>query len=494
MTTINRNPHAVNGTFDVIVVGGGIYGACTLLEASRRGLRALLIERDDFGGATSWNSLRIMHGGLRYLQTADLRRFRRSVAEQAWWSHNFPDLIKPLSCLMPLYNRGLKRTDVLRAALWANDILAAPIRASVFGSRSAVASAGLAASRVVGGDEVKSRFPSVQSAQLCGGAVWTDAVMTDPQRLLIEVLRWAVSAGGQALNYMRCDGFLSQQGRVAGVTATCQLSHQQFDFRGSRVINCAGPWAKELVAQGQSNATEESDHRRFARAINLILDRAPLSQDALAVTPPDSNGLTLFAVPYGSRFMLGTMHLPPSDSLEPTEQEIDNLLNGFNKATDSPNLTMEHVSHVLAGRLPPAAEGSHLPGKSPSIWQLGPASGLQGVVTVEGVKYTTARHIAVQALRCSLGGRLPNYSTVSRPAPSVPPSLSDPLQADQLRQWVESESIHFVDDLLLRRCDQTLRGIVQMPDIRTKLVQLLKLQNHHASPTTHSQITSTEEN
>ena len=124
MTAINRNPDSINEPFDVIVVGGGIYGACTLLEASRRGLRALLIERDDFGGATTWNSLRIVHGGLRYLQHADLGRFRRSVAEQTWWLHNFPDLVEPLSCLMPLYNFGLKRTDVMRAALARNQYAA----------------------------------------------------------------------------------------------------------------------------------------------------------------------------------------------------------------------------------------------------------------------------------------------------------------------------------------------------------------------------------
>ena len=126
---ITRNPEAMaSEQFDVVVIGGGIVGVCTLLEASRRGLKALLIEAEDFGGATSWNSLPIVHGGLRYLQNLDIQRFRRSVREQAWWMQHFPELIEPLPCVMPLYNTGLRRTQVMRMALKLNDLVAAPIR------------------------------------------------------------------------------------------------------------------------------------------------------------------------------------------------------------------------------------------------------------------------------------------------------------------------------------------------------------------------------
>src|SRR5262245_12098444 len=119
---IRREPNAATQIqYDVIIIGGGIYGACMLLEAYRLGLRALLMERDDFGGATSWNSLRILHGGLRYLQTFDLPRFRQSVRERKWFCKNFPEYIRPLPCLMPLYGQGLKRPFILRTALAIND-------------------------------------------------------------------------------------------------------------------------------------------------------------------------------------------------------------------------------------------------------------------------------------------------------------------------------------------------------------------------------------
>ena len=122
---ISCNPlDATCKTFDLIVVGGGIYGALLTLEATRCGLRPLLIERDQFGQATSNNTLRIIHGGLRYLQNFDLRRFKESLREQAWFFRNFPEYITPLGCLMPLYNRGLRRKSIFRIALALNDYLA----------------------------------------------------------------------------------------------------------------------------------------------------------------------------------------------------------------------------------------------------------------------------------------------------------------------------------------------------------------------------------
>jgi glycerol-3-phosphate dehydrogenase len=128
MGIITRDPvGAVRGRYDLIVVGGGIYGVMILLEASRRRLNALLVERDDFGGQTSFNSLRIIHGGLRYLQTLDLHRFRESVSERQWFLRTFPDLIRPLPCLMPLHGDGLRRPPVLRAALAANDFLSSRV-------------------------------------------------------------------------------------------------------------------------------------------------------------------------------------------------------------------------------------------------------------------------------------------------------------------------------------------------------------------------------
>ena len=120
-----RSSTRAAAAYDLIVVGGGIYGAFLTLDAAHRGLRTLLLEKEDFGGQTSFNTLRIVHGGLRYLQSLDLHRFRESVRERTWFLRHLPDLVEPLACLMPLYGNGLKRPIVLRAALTLNDLLSA---------------------------------------------------------------------------------------------------------------------------------------------------------------------------------------------------------------------------------------------------------------------------------------------------------------------------------------------------------------------------------
>ena len=95
--------------FDLVIIGGGIYGAMLQLYAAAAGLKSALIDRGDFGAETSFNSLRILHGGLRYIQSLDLRRSRESIREQRWFLGKFPDLVRPLPCLLPLYKRGWRR-------------------------------------------------------------------------------------------------------------------------------------------------------------------------------------------------------------------------------------------------------------------------------------------------------------------------------------------------------------------------------------------------
>jgi len=442
MTRIERNPEKfASDRYDVIVVGGGIYGACTLLEASRRGLRALLLERDDFGGATSWNSLRIIHGGLRYLQTADLRRFRRSVAEQAWWLQNFPDCVQPLSCLMPLYNQGLRRASVMRSALYANDAIVSWIRRPYGVS--------LESGQILSASATQSRFPMVNKGGLRAGALWTDAMMNSPQRTLIEVLLWAASAGGRALNYVKAEEVMSDDNKVRGVAARCQVTGNRFDFLTDIVVNCSGPWLSELTESDSRNPGQND----MARAYNLCVSRPLAKRDAVAVT--SALGNTYFCVPHdqGRRTLIGTVHLPPSKDVEPTEAELSMFVNDFQSAVPDYALSMSDIEVVLAGRLPPRTNGSHLPRKSPRIR----ASRLvTGLVSVEGVKYTTARRIAEKALISafrSAARSFPTYQNAVRPTPAMLPPLTQEVSASDLLDWIEQESVVHLDDLLLRRTD-----------------------------------------
>ena len=195
MISISRNPEAAaNKSFDIIIVGGGIYGAMLLLHATQQDQRVLLLERGDFGSETSYNSLRIIHGGLRYLQTLDIIRFHQSVTERQWFLSTFPDLVKPMPCLMPLYNKGAKRPGILKAALMLNDMLSARRNRGVNHSHS------IENGRILNAKETRKIFPGVVDTGLTGSALWYDAHAPDTQRIIMETIKWACSIGGHAFN------------------------------------------------------------------------------------------------------------------------------------------------------------------------------------------------------------------------------------------------------------------------------------------------------
>ncbi|NNF13883.1 MAG: FAD-dependent oxidoreductase, partial [Gemmatimonadetes bacterium] len=227
--------------YDLVAVGGGIYGAILTAEAARRGLRTLLLERDDFGGATSWSSLRIVHGGLRYLQSLDLRRFRTSVEERRWFCRTFPELVEPLECVMPLYGRGLKRPGIFRAALWANDLLSRGRNQGVLPTQN------LPAGRILGPTDTRSLIPALRPDGLKGGGVWYDAIMRSSVRVLMETLRWACANGATALNYVEARTLEMEEGSVSGIRAMDCISGEAQLFRARRVVNCAGPWCREVA-------------------------------------------------------------------------------------------------------------------------------------------------------------------------------------------------------------------------------------------------------
>jgi len=447
-------------TWDVLVVGGGIYGATLALEASQRGLATLLLERGDFGGATTWNSLRIVHGGLRYLQRLDFSRFRESVRERGWFLRNFPDLVASLPCLMPLYDppRGgaLRRPAVFRRVLEINDLLTSRWSPGPEGSRPG---------RVLDAEQTAALFPGVDREGLRGGALWYDAVMPDSHRVLIEILRWASSSGAQALNYVEAVDLRVERGRVAGLSAVDHSSGRGFELRGRAVVNCAGPWCRPLA-------------RRFDRDLpalfrpvlgfNLFLDRDPFSRMALAVTSREPKAQTWFLLPWKGRLLAGTAYVAAASGLgeeeEPQEAQVESFLRSLNAAVPGFAVRRSEVLRVHRGRLPAMKEGSALPAVRPVVYDHGRSGGPAGLVSVSGVKLTAARAVAEKVLAL-----LPRHGlTVRSREPVARPAADAPLSLDYLLQLAERDpgaarahvcglaarqSVVRLDDLLLRRTD-----------------------------------------
>ncbi|MEM7710252.1 MAG: FAD-dependent oxidoreductase, partial [Pseudomonadota bacterium] len=162
---------------DVLVIGGGIYGLMVARDAALRGLRTVLVERDDWGGGTSHNSLKIMHGGIRYVQHLDIRRLRASAREQAFWQRAAPDLIQPLDFVIPLFGHGVKGPAAFAAAAAIYATASMGVRGPDYGGAS-----------VVGPAEAARRMGELAPEGLSGGGVWRDGQIVDANRLHLACL------------------------------------------------------------------------------------------------------------------------------------------------------------------------------------------------------------------------------------------------------------------------------------------------------------------
>jgi glycerol-3-phosphate dehydrogenase len=447
---------------DLVVVGGGIYGAFVALEAARSGYRPLLLDRSDFGGLTTWSNLRIVHGGLRYLQMFDLRRFRESVRERRWFLTQFPDLVHPLPCLMPLYGRGLRRPTVLRLALLLNDALSFDRNRGLEGDRQ------LAPGSVVSARDTISLFPEVAREGLRGGARWSDAEMSSPQRVLMETLHWACATGATCLNYVEASDLLERDGGVIGVRAIDRATGRSVDFAAPVVVNSAGPWSR-IVAR---DFDRDVPHLfRPTVAFNLLLDRPPLSDVAVAIAASRGDG-TYFLRPWGDRIFAGTCHTmanPPmghelgEGAPEPSSELIEGFLSELMHSVPALEVGLDDVVRVYAGFVPSTKSGKLARGEV--LYDHGSAGGPKGLFSLAGAKFTTARLAADRLLSLAYGvdRKVPRGASGEGRAPS-PPELSaqefeDLLEhepaaaAAHVRRIAEEESILYVEDLLLRRTD-----------------------------------------
>lgn len=462
--------------WDLIVVGGGIYGAMAALEATRRGYRPLLLERDDFGSATTHNNLRIVHGGLRYLQHLDLPRHVESVGERRWFLRFLDDLVLPLPCVMPLDNRGLHRPSILRLALWLNDLFSATRNKGVRRDRV------LPRGRVLGESELAARFPALQARGATGAALWYDAFIPNVLRIAVEVLRWAVMHGAVARNYVKVVGLWTEKGRLCGVRAHDDRTGKCYSLRTTTVINAAGPWCREVGAWAGGTHDELF---RPSLAWNILIDRPGTGggEHALALKG-DAKGQVFFFVPWKGRVLAGTAHSAWSGDPShpyPSREQLLHFLEELNRADPTLELREDDVLRVFSGLLPARQAGTAELSDRGLVIDHGKAGGVKGVYSLSGVKFTTARRLAEHVIEQIFPGRQ-GLSYNKFPRPKHPESLAhllalpfdwmpsegDDWWLDELERIAHAEGVLHLDDLLLRRTtlgDNPKRALAVAPAV-----------------------------
>jgi glycerol-3-phosphate dehydrogenase len=410
MNRMQRNPAALaTEEFDVLIIGAGAFGAAAARDAALRGLRTALIERADFGGATSAECFKMVHGGIRYLQHADVLRLRASSHERSALLRIAPHLVQPLPIAIPTYGRGRQGRAFLATGATVYDLLTLDRNAGIRDRQRRIRR-----SRLLSRERLLELFPHLSAPGLSGAVVFEDGQMHNPARLVLAFVSSAADAGATACNYVEATKFLWREAAVCGVRARDRLSGEEFDVRARLTLNAAGPWADYL----QNDSQRFGPWRRlpFSRDAYFIVDRAPTSEYGVAVQglSRDRDAVLgratrhLFAVPWRDKTLIGVWHtLFPEfpDGAHVRPDEIETWIAELNSVYPALQLSPSEVSFAHCGLVPfgETATATELSfGKESRLIDHRSAHGVSGLVSLVGIRFTTARADAARALELLL--------------------------------------------------------------------------------------------
>ncbi len=387
---------------DVLVIGGGVVGTGSALDAATRGLTTGLLEARDFASGTSSRSSKLMHGGLRYLEMLDFRLVHEALQERGLLLQRLaPHLVKPVPFLYPLQHRWWERFYA-GAGVALYDGMAV----------SSGHGAGLPIHRHLTRRGAMRLVPSLKKSALVGAIQYYDA-QVDDARHTMELARTAASYGAHVANRVKVTGFLRQGERVTGVQAKDLESGREFEVRAKQVVNATGVWTDDTQAMVGERGQY---HVRASKGIHLVVPKDRIQSSTGMILRTEKS--VLFIIPWGRHWLIGTTDTEWNlDKAHPaaTSRDIEYLLDHVNAVLTTP-LTREDVEGVFAGLRPLLA------GESESTSKLSRehvvAHAAPGLVVVAGGKYTTYRVMAkdaIDAVANALDGRVPKCTTKDIP-------------------------------------------------------------------------------
>ena len=364
--------------FDLLVIGGGIIGAGIASTAAAHGLAVALVERGDFGGATSSASSKLIHGGLRYLVMGDVPLVREAHQERrALMRVVAPHLVRRLPFLFPLYRGGPYRPFVVKSGILLYSALA---RGRLSWS--------------VDAERARTLVPDLLTDRLHSCALYHDA-WTNDSRLTLANVRAAADAGATVLNYAEVVALRGAEG------AEVVADGARVDVSARAVINATGPWVDRVRRLEDPQAPRSV---RLSKGVHVLVD--PARPWTAALTVPHDKVRVSFAVPWEGMLLLGTTdteHDGEPDEVEVTEADIAQVLEEARVALDPELVRRERVRAVYAGlRVLPGGEGETASARRETVY----SRGRSGMLSVAGGKLTTYRRIALDALehlRADLG-------------------------------------------------------------------------------------------
>lgn len=468
---MNRNPSRLESqTFDLLVCGGGIYGAWTAYDAVLRGLSIALIDQGDWGSATSSASSKLVHGGLRYLEQFEFGLVRKTLAEREMLMMVAPHRVWPLRFGVPVYANSRVGLLRLKLGLMAYDFLAAGKQTSK-------------RHRYFNRQQLNVRFPFLKADTLKGGFTYADA-QTDDARLVLELVQGAMNAGAVCVNYCKLTDLIETGQQATGAAVYDEPADRTYTVQAKQIVNTTGPWIA-------------ADNRRpenclLTRGIHMVMPQLGL-EEALLLTAC-SDGRVFFMIPWYGQTLLGTTdthYQGPLDHIEVDEAEVDYLLNAVNDYLREP-WTRNDIVGAFAGvrvlKHEATADSTESPSSVSRDWVVRTAS--NGVHYSIGGKLTSARQDAAQIVDrvCEELNIDAPCTTRNRKLPWSPQELSEQVTSlDSFLRWsetmqalaaelkVDPESALWLIRRHGSKVSDILKDIEQRPDLAARIVPSLPL-------------------
>ncbi len=380
--------------FDLIIVGGGITGAAVAYIAAARGLSVALFEKKDYGGATSAATSKLIHGGLRYLANGELKLVRESLRERRILGNIAPNFVYPLPFIMPMYKRWRGNIWKMLTGMFLYDLLSYDKKDTWDKSKK------LQNHRLINHRKTVRVEPNLRMEELRNAFYFFDYQSIFPERLTLAFIKSAAEYGACVSNYTPVEGFISGEGKkITGVKVRDLFTGREKEVHADLVINCGGTWADKIL--GLATGSEQPAHRvKRSEGIHIITKKIAGHH---VVSLQKADGGHMMIMPWREHSLIGTTDKEflgdPDEyrvSLESIDEVIENVNNNFGR-----KISREDIIHAYGGLRPlvdDQTKGSYETSRKYEVYD-NAVDGIEGMITVEGGKYTTSRSLAREVLK-----------------------------------------------------------------------------------------------
>ena len=326
-----------NFPHDVVIIGGGINGAGIARDAAMRGLKVLLIEKGELGCATTSASTRLIHGGLRYLEHFEFGLVRESLREREILLRTAPHLVRPLAITIPIYKQSKRGRLTIRAGMILYDLLSS--------------GKSLPRHRMLSRTETLERWPGLNPEGLVGSALYYDAQVEFPERLVVENVRSAREFGAEVHTHTRVTNLAVEDGMVSGVEFVGGDGQKEF-AEARVVINAAGPWIDLVLEHAPVKSPKLIGGTKGSHIVVAVFPGAPANAIYLEAR---SDGRPIFIIPWNKLYLIGTTDVRfegDPDEVRCEAWEIDYLLAETNLALPNAHLTRDKILETYSGVRP----------------------------------------------------------------------------------------------------------------------------------------------